>query len=348
MNVLVTGGAGFIGSAIVRKLLAIGGINVAAYDCITYAANRATLAPFRGNSHFRHIECDICCSGDAVRAFHTFEPDVIIHLAAETHVDRSIENPGAFVQTNVLGTFVMLEAALNYWRKTKRERVGSFLFHHVSTDEVFGSLGPEGLFSETSLYDPRSPYAASKAASDHFVRAYNHTFGLPTVITNCSNNYGFFQFPEKLIPLMILRAVSLQPMPVYGNGENVRDWLFVDDHAEAIWRVAQKGIPGSTYTIGGNSERSNIDVARLIAELVDEMCPPSRTRPSLIRFVEDRPGHDRRYAIDASKIRRELGWEPCLSFEEGLRKTVRWYLDNEAWWQPIIEQRHALIRRGMR
>jgi dTDP-glucose 4,6-dehydratase len=347
VRVLVTGGAGFVGSAVVRRLLARPDTQVAVYDCITYAASRDTLSPFQNEARFQNFEWDIRSAEHVARAFALVEPDLVIHLAAESHVDRSLEDPDSFVQTNVVGTHVLLNAALDYWRHNRREKPGSFRFHHVSTDEVFGSLGPEGSFREDSRYDPHSPYSASKAASDHFVRAYHHSFGLPVLITNCSNNYGPFQFPEKFVPLMILQALSLQTMPVYGDGTNVRDWIHVDDHAEAILLAARRGTLGSTYNIGGGAELANIEVARRIARLVDEMSPAAAGRPDLISFVSDRPGHDLRYAVDTTRIREELGWKPGFSFEEGLRETVRWYLDNRSWWEPIVTLKKALSRRGI-
>lgn len=345
MKVLVTGGAGFIGSAVVRRLLAEKTVSVAVYDCMTYAASRDTLAPHGKKIHL--FENDICRAADVATALKAFQPDIIMHLAAESHVDRSIEKPAAFVQTNVVGTQVMLDAALHYWRGLDAARAARFRFLHVSTDEVFGSLGATGHFHEATAYDPRSPYSASKAASDHLVRAWHHTFGLPVLLTNCSNNYGSYQFPEKLIPLMVLRALSHQPMPVYGDGANIRDWLLVDDHAEALWRVVTQGRVGETYAIGGGAERSNIAVAQNIAALVDEMAPSEKSCKELIHFVSDRPGHDRRYAIDAAKMRRELNWQPSCSFEDGLRATVRWYLDNKAWWQPILDGTYQLERLGV-
>jgi dTDP-glucose 4,6-dehydratase len=279
-------------------------------------------------------------------AIREFQPDAVMHLAAESHVDRSIERPAAFVQTNVVGTQVLLDAALAYWRELSAERKVAFRFHHISTDEVFGSLGEESLFDETTRYDPRSPYSATKAASDHLVRAWFHTFGLPVVITNCSNNYGPYQFPEKLVPLMILRGLEGQPMPVYGDGQNIRDWLFVDDHARALWRVVTHGNVGETYAIGGMAERRNLDVVETIAALLDELVPTKGTRRSQIAFVADRPGHDRRYAIDCAKVRRELNWSPQCSFEEGLRRTVSWYLENRNWWEPIVKKTYRLERLG--
>jgi dTDP-glucose 4,6-dehydratase len=345
-RILVTGGAGFIGSAVVRRLLSESEVAVAAYDCMTYAANPATLRPHAADPRFRMFEASICSPADVNAAFQAFQPDAVMHLAAESHVDRSIEEPAVFVETNVVGTQVMLDAALSYWRRLDKAQADAFRFHHISTDEVFGSLDTEGKFHETTAYDPRSPYSASKAASDHLVRAWHHTFGLPVLLTNCSNNYGPYHFPEKLIPLMILRALAREPMPVYGDGQNVRDWLHVDDHAEALWRVVQSGRVGETYCIGGDAERTNLDVARLIASTIDELAPADCKRDGLIHFVTDRPGHDRRYAIDTAKIKRELGWTQSVTFEEGLRRTVAWYLDNRDWWQSILAKTYQLERRG--
>jgi dTDP-glucose 4,6-dehydratase len=285
----------------------------------------------------RFVQADICDAPRMRTIITEFGPDVIMHLAAESHVDRSIDGPGEFVQTNVVGSFTLLQAALAYWRTLPETRRASFRFHHISTDEVFGSLGPDGLFHEEYPYQPNSPYSASKAASDHFVRAWHHTYGLPTLITNCSNNYGPYHFPEKLIPLSILNALEGKPLPVYGKGENVRDWLYVDDHAEALISVAEQGKVGDSYNIGGWNERANIDVVRAVCALVDELAPDKSIgrREQLITFVADRPGHDLRYAIDAGKIERELGWRPAETFDSGLRKTVAWYLDNRAWWQRV-------------
>ncbi|MFC4172954.1 dTDP-glucose 4,6-dehydratase [Microvirga sp. GCM10011540] len=334
---LVTGGAGFIGSAVVRKLVRDTSHDVLVVDKLTYAGNLESLAPVANSPRYSFEHADIADAGRMRAVIARYQPDVIMHLAAESHVDRSIDGPGEFVQTNVVGTYVLLQAALEYWRGLPAERQSGFRFHHISTDEVFGSLGEEGLFHEEYPYQPNSPYSASKAASDHLVRAWFHTFGLPALITNCSNNYGPYHFPEKLIPLMILNALEGKPLPVYGKGENVRDWLFVDDHAQALILVAEKGVPGESYNIGGRNEHTNIDVVRKICALVDEMAPDPDlgARERLITYVADRPGHDLRYAIDASKIERELGWRPAETFESGLRKTVRWYLDNRAWWERV-------------
>lgn len=337
MKFLVTGAAGFIGSAVARKLIGETEHDVLVVDKLTYAGNLDSLKPIANSPRYTFAQADIC-DGARMRALmENYKPDVVMHLAAESHVDRSIDGPGAFVETNVVGTFQVLQAALGHWRGLSGAAKERFRFHHISTDEVFGSLGADGFFHETYPYQPTSPYSASKASSDHFVRAWNHTYGLPTVVTNCSNNYGPYHFPEKLIPLVILNALEGKPLPVYGTGENVRDWLYVDDHASALITVATHGVPGETYAIGGWNERRNIDVVKAVCALVDEMAPSAAIgrRERLITFVGDRPGHDLRYAIDASKIERELGWRPAETFETGLRKTVRWYLDNESWWQRV-------------
>jgi dTDP-glucose 4,6-dehydratase len=334
---LVTGGAGFIGSAVVRKPIQDTDHSVLVVDKLTYAGNLDSLAPVASSPRYHFAHADITNAKLMSALLERFEPDVILHLAAESHVDRSIDAPGAFVQTNVVGTFTLLQAALGYWRRLSPSRQASFRFHHVSTDEVFGSLGEDGFFHEDYPYQPNSPYSASKAASDHLVRAWHHTYGLPTIVTNCSNNYGPYHFPEKLIPLMILNALEGKPLPVYGRGENVRDWLYVDDHADALILAAQEGRVGESYNIGGRNEHRNIDVVQAVCALVDEMAPPLPTGPreGLISFVTDRPGHDLRYAIDAGKIERDLGWRPRETFDSGLRKTVRWYLDHQAWWERV-------------
>jgi dTDP-glucose 4,6-dehydratase len=334
---LVTGGAGFIGSAVVRHLVEDTPHEVCVVDKLTYAGNLDNLARVAESPRYAFKKVDICDRHGISRICESFRPDIIMHLAAESHVDRSIDGPGAFIETNVTGTFVLLQSARDYWQKLDAASRDRFRFHHVSTDEVFGSLGEDGLFHEESAYRPNSPYSASKAASDHLVRAWHHTYGLPTVASNCSNNYGPFHFPEKLIPLMILNAYEGKPLPVYGNGQNIRDWLFVEDHARALVRIALGGRCGESYNVGGSCERTNLEVVHGICRLMDELAPdPSiGSRERLITYVGDRPGHDLRYAIDASKITRELGWQPGETFETGLRKTVRWYLDNSTWWQRI-------------
>ena len=334
---LVTGGAGFIGSAVVRRLVQTTEDMVLVVDKLTYAGNLDSLAPVSADPRYSFVQADIVDTVAMRRILSEYSPDVVMHLAAESHVDRSIDGPGEFIQTNIVGTFSLLQAALEYWRGLSEARKGTFRFHHISTDEVFGSLGATGYFCEDTPYQPNSPYSASKAASDHLVRAWHHTYGLPVVMTNCSNNYGPYHFPEKLIPLTIINALQGQPLPVYGAGENVRDWLHVDDHADALLLVAQRGALGNSYNIGGNNEYSNISVVRAICKLIDELAPSNSIGPreQLITFVTDRPGHDARYAIDAAKIARELGWKPKHSFESGLRQTVQWYLDNTIWWERV-------------
>jgi dTDP-glucose 4,6-dehydratase len=336
-RILVTGGAGFIGSAVVREIVRSTPHQVTVVDKLTYAGNLDNLEPVAKDPRFGFVKADIADQPKMRDLVRTVRPDVIMHLAAESHVDRSIDGPAQFIQTNVVGTFSLLQAALEHWRTLSGTARDEFRFHHVSTDEVFGSLGPEGFFIETTPYQPNSPYSASKAASDHLVRAWHHTYGLPTVLSNCSNNYGPYHFPEKLIPLVILNALEGKPLPVYGRGENVRDWLYVEDHARALLLVAEKGRVGESYNVGGGAERTNLEVVRLICALMDELAPDARIGPRerLIAFVKDRPGHDLRYAIDASKIRDELGWSPQETFESGLRKTVAWFLANRAWWTRI-------------
>lgn len=350
MRVFVTGGAGFIGSALVRHLIAETAYEVLVLDKLTYAGVRESLDPVADSARLQFVQGDIC-DGDTVSSLLAeFQPDVVAHLAAESHVDRSIDGPGEFIQTNLVGTFVMLQRALEYWRSLDDKKRGAFRFHHISTDEVFGSLGELGLFTETTPYDPRSPYSASKAGSDHLVRAWGHTYGLPVLVTNCSNNYGPYHFPEKLIPLIIIRALAGEELPVYGDGSNVRDWLFVEDHARALRRVFEAGVPGETYNVGGNAEQRNLDVVHAICSTLDRLRPrvDGKEYSAQIRFVKDRPGHDQRYAIDASKIRDELAWEPQVTFEEGIERTVSWYLDRRDWWQPILDRRYDTGRLGLK
>lgn len=335
MKLLVTGGAGFIGSAVVRLAIARGH-EVVNLDAMTYAACAENVASVAGSNLYAFEKADIRDREALDRIFATHRPDAVMHLAAESHVDRSIDGPGDFILTNINGTYNMLEAARSYWVQSGKP--SGFRFHHISTDEVFGSLGAEGQFTEETPYDPRSPYSASKAASDHLVRAWHETYGLPVVLTNCSNNYGPYHFPEKLIPVVILNALHGRPIPVYGKGENIRDWLYVEDHADALLLVVEKGVVGRSYNIGGENERRNIDLVRTICSLLDEMQPKPGSYADQITFVTDRPGHDARYAIDPCRIREELGWRPSVTVEEGLRKTVRWYLDNEAWWRPLLDR----------
>jgi dTDP-glucose 4,6-dehydratase len=348
MKILVTGGAGFIGSNLVRLLITQHGHEVFNVDALTYAGNRHSLSDLEGNPLYRFTQADICDANAIQRLLTEFAPDWIMHLAAESHVDRSIDGPGAFIQTNVVGTFTLLQAARVHFEKLTGEARDRFRFLHVSTDEVYGSLGDSGLFTEKTPYDPHSPYSASKAASDHLARAWADTYKLPVLVTNCSNNYGPYQFPEKLIPVVILKALRGDPIPVYGKGENIRDWLYVGDHAEALHTVISKGRPGQTYNIGGNNERKNIDLVRLLCALLDELRPRtdglSYTRQ--ITFVTDRPGHDLRYAIDATKIKTELGWTPKQDHTSGFRQTVQWYLDNETWTSAILNGSYKLQRLG--
>ncbi len=349
MKIIVTGGAGFIGSAVIRHLIAHTDWRVINLDNLTYAGNLDSIAAAAGDARYSLAQIDIL-DQNAVRALLEREqPDAIMHLAAESHVDRSIDGPSAFIDTNITGTYRLLQGALEYWVKLKEPKKSAFRFHHVSTDEVFGSLGDTGLFREDTPYSPNSPYSASKAASDHLVRAWHHTYGLPVVVTNCSNNFGPYQFPEKLIPLMIVRALDGKPLPVYGKGLNIRDWLFVDDHVQALLCVLQNGRLGETYVIGGNAERRNIDIVQSLCGLLDERSPRTDGRPykELITFVADRPGHDLRYAIDSTKIREELGWQPRETFETGLRKTVNWYLDNENWWRRVLSGAYRGERLGL-
>jgi len=349
LRVLVTGGSGFIGSALIRRLIVQSEHLVLNFDKMTYAATWGSLESVEQNPRYRFVQADICDPVMVAAAFESFDPDIIVHLAAESHVDRSIDGPGEFIQTNIVGTYTLLQAALDHYRRLPGARQDRFRFHHVSTDEVFGSLGATGLFMETTPYDPRSPYSASKASSDHLVQAWGHTYGLPVLLTNCSNNYGPFHFPEKLIPLMIIKALSGEMLPIYGKGHNIRDWLYVGDHAAALHLVFETGQPGETYNIGGSAERKNIDVVESICSILDLLRPRQdglRYREQ-IGYVADRPGHDQRYAIDASKIKRTLGWAPRESFESGIEKTVQWYLDNETWWREILGRTNASERRGL-
>ncbi len=351
MKFLVTGGAGFIGSAVVRHLITNTGHDVVNVDKLTYAGNLESLRAIESSNRYHFEQADICDSPAITALFNRHQPDIVMHLAAESHVDRSIDGPAAFIQTNIVGTCVLLEVARSYWNGLETNKKASFRFHHISTDEVYGSLGEEGLFTEENRYEPNSPYSASKASSDHLVRSWKETYGLPTLITNCSNNYGPYHFPEKLIPLVILNALAGKPLPVYGEGNQVRDWLYVNDHARALVHVATEGVLGETYNIGGHNEKQNIEVVKTLCELLEELAP---NKPegvdryeSLIKYVADRPGHDIRYAIDASKIQRELGWVPEETFETGMRKTVQWYLDNETWWQHVLDGSYQGQRLGL-
>ncbi|HCQ9123076.1 TPA: dTDP-glucose 4,6-dehydratase [Klebsiella quasipneumoniae subsp. similipneumoniae] len=352
MKILVTGGAGFIGSAVVRHIIENTRDEVRVVDCLTYAGNLESLAPVAGSERYSFSQTDITDAAAVVAQFSEFHPDIVMHLAAESHVDRSIDGPAAFIQTNVIGTFTLLEAARHYWSGLGEEQKQAFRFHHISTDEVYGDLhGTDDLFTEETPYAPSSPYSASKAGSDHLVRAWNRTYGLPVVVTNCSNNYGPYHFPEKLIPLTILNALAGKPLPVYGNGEQIRDWLYVEDHARALYKVATEGKSGETYNIGGHNERKNIDVVRTICAILDKVVaqkPGNITHfADLITFVTDRPGHDLRYAIDAAKIQRDLGWVPQETFESGIEKTVHWYLNNQTWWQRVLDGSYAGERLGL-
>ena len=346
-RVLVTGGAGFIGSALCRYLVKKRGVSVCNVDSLTYAGVPASLREIEQSDQYWFEQVSVC-NADRIRLLlDDFKPDTVMHLAAESHVDRSIDGPDTFIQTNIVGTYSMLEAVRGYWETLSNQEQTDFRFHHISTDEVYGSLGAEGLFTEKTSYDPRSPYSASKASSDHLVMAWHHTYGLPVVMTNCSNNYGPYHFPEKLIPLVILNALDEMPLPIYGKGDQIRDWLYVDDHARALVLVVERGEVGETYNVGGRNERTNMEVVEKICEVLDSVKPRSEgVYKDLIRFVDDRPGHDKRYAIDASKLEQELGWQAKENFETGIYKTIEWYLQNDWWWKPLREKRYAGERLG--
>ena len=350
MRILVTGGAGFIGSALVRHLIANTEHEVLNLDKLTYAGDLRSLDGVASSNRYAFRQADICDASAIRAALSDFRPEVVTHLAAESHVDRSIDGPSEFIQTNILGTFNMLSQVLEYWRGLDAKAKDAFRFHHISTDEVFGSLGDDGFFTEETAYDPRSPYSASKASSDHLVRAWHHTYGLPVLVTNCSNNYGPYHFPEKLIPLIIVKSLAGEPLPVYGAGANVRDWLYVDDHARALTRVFEAGKPGESYIIGARAERTNLQVVHAICETLDRLRPrgDGKSYKEQVSFVADRPGHDHRYAIDPTKLDRELGWRAAESFDTGIEKTVRWYLENDAWWAPILASSDVGQRLGLK
>ena len=350
MRILVTGGAGFIGSAVIRHIIENTHHHVLNVDKLTYAGNLESLRSIEKSERYKFSQTDICDQVVLERIFHEFQPDSVMHLAAESHVDRSIDGPAAFIQTNIVGTYSLLEAARKYWLSLTVEAKEAFRFHHISTDEVYGDLeGTTDLFTETTPYTPSSPYSASKASSDHLVRAWQRTYGLPTIVTNCSNNYGPYHFPEKLIPLVILNALDAKPLPIYGKGDQIRDWLFVEDHARALYQVVTEGVVGETYNIGGHNEKQNIEVVKTICKILDELKPQSTGQKyeTLITFVKDRPGHDLRYAIDAAKIEKELGWTPQETFETGIRKTVEWYLNNLDWCRRVQDGSYQRERLGV-